>query len=159
MASACLPAGLFSWGWLLRPGAFGLGALLALRPRVMPAWSLPLWLLLAVLAPVQLPPRLVLGAVAITGGMSLAVCLDRSAQFPGLVSRILVWIGERSYSLYLCHLPMFLLIRALKAPWFCAPLLALAAAHFSFEWVEQKFRRRGQIDARAVRVRAARQNR
>ncbi len=143
---ALFPAMLFSWAWLLRPLAFALGAAVALMPRFsLPAWILPAGLLLAALAPVQLPAGLVLFGVGIAGALCLGGCLGPARSAP----RVLVWIGERSYSLYLCHLPAILVVRALHAPWLCAPVLALGCAHLSFHAIEQKFRGLGRARAGA----------
>jgi peptidoglycan/LPS O-acetylase OafA/YrhL len=146
LLDALFPAVLFSWAWLLRPLAFALGAMIALAPRFrLPVWSLLAGLLLAVFAPVQLPAGLVLFGVGIAGALCLGACLGPARTAP----RVLVWIGERSYSLYLCHLPAILVVRALHAPWFCAPVLALGCAHLSFHAIEQRFRGLGRARAGA----------
>ena len=69
-----------------------------------------------------------------------------NAVAAALGTRLLVWIGLRSYSLYLWHWPIFTLLRwtwGLDDAWTRALALALtlAAAHASYQWVEQPIRR------------------
>lgn len=143
LIACCFPPTLFSLPWLLRPTAFALGALASqlswpARPIWLDRTLLAAGVILAVTAPRQLPPSLVLGATALAGVLCLISCLGQSRP----AAPVLVWIGERSYSLYLCHLPMILLTRSLGLPWFAAPVIALAAAHGSFTFIEQRTRRR-----------------
>jgi peptidoglycan/LPS O-acetylase OafA/YrhL len=63
-----------------------------------------------------------------------------------LGNRLLVWLGLRSYSLYLWHWPVFTLLRwtcGIEDTWtrVLALMLTLAAAHASYRWVEQPIRR------------------
>ncbi len=71
---------------------------------------------------------------------------QRSAVPVALGNKLLVWIGLRSYSLYLWHWPIFTLLRwtyGLDDAWIRGLALAmtLAAAHASYQWVEQPIRR------------------
>jgi peptidoglycan/LPS O-acetylase OafA/YrhL len=61
-------------------------------------------------------------------------------------SRALIWIGERSYSLYLWHWPVYVLLRWTVgveswATSVIAVALTVALSVVSFEWVESPFRR------------------
>ena len=64
------------------------------------------------------PPTI---GIALTGLMAGIIVLiasyDRGLLGGGFVKRIFVWIGERSYSIYLLHLPVLLLIGAIIV-WF-----------------------------------------
>jgi peptidoglycan/LPS O-acetylase OafA/YrhL len=101
--------------------------------------------------------------VTFRGGLLLAAVLALVAVAgcavgaPGYVRalewRPLVWVGERSYGLYLWHWPVILLVGAVVvAPvgstqwWFgtvVALVLTFAAAAASYRWVETPIRRRG----------------
>lgn len=67
-----------------------------------------------------------------------------SAQFPGLSSKALVWIGDRSYSWYLWHWPLIVFTRIAissnRLVLLIAGVAALAPALLSFNWVEERFR-------------------
>ncbi len=69
---------------------------------------------------------------------------------PVLGNRSFVWIGKRSYGLYLYHWPVFVLMRpGIDVPWSRWPTLAaqvavtLALTEASYRWIEQPIRRRG----------------
>jgi peptidoglycan/LPS O-acetylase OafA/YrhL len=69
---------------------------------------------------------------------------------PVLGNSLLVWIGKRSYGLYLYHWPVFVLMRPeIDVPWSRWPTLAaqmvvtLALTEASYRWIEQPIRRRG----------------
>jgi len=69
---------------------------------------------------------------------------------PVLGNSLLVWIGKRSYGLYLYHWPVFVLMRPeIDVPWSRWPTLiaqivvTLAITEASYRWIEQPIRRRG----------------
>ena len=58
----------------------------------------------------------------------------------------MVWLGKRSYSLYLWHIPILVALgafngRANLATTLAAVTLSLIAAELSYRYVEQPFRR------------------
>lgn len=154
-ALAVNPSGAF---YLLPFRAFELlvGALIALVPV---AWS---------------PGRRLAGVLSWGGLAAITVAMygfDKKTLFPGfaallpcagaallimasghggvgrlLSSKAMVWVGKRSYSLYLVHWPVIVFAHRLwpdssSLAW--VPLLAavsLVLAHLNFEWVEQKLR-------------------
>lgn len=79
----------------------------------------------------------------------LAILVHPSARISGvLAARPLVWIGVRSYAIYLWHWPIFQMTRPeLDVPLTGLPLMVLrfaltiAAAELSFQIVEQPFRK------------------
>lgn len=82
-------------------------------------------------------------------GVGTSVCLVLVAQ-PGaagvLGGRVLRWLGERSYALYLWHFPAFWTLGHLPL-WIGAPIgftVALSAAEASYRYVEQPVRQRAR---------------
>jgi peptidoglycan/LPS O-acetylase OafA/YrhL len=73
-------------------------------------------------------------------------CVVLAAPPVRLGAAPLVWIGRRSYGIYLWQTPILGLLGgwALGPPWAVALALTLAAAAASYRWVEQPFLRRGQ---------------
>lgn len=79
-------------------------------------------------------------------GLLLLAALGDTDLARGLSARPLVWLGRRSYSLYLWHAPVigaagYLAGNTLDAK-VGAVVAATAIAAFSYRFVEQPFRRR-----------------
>jgi peptidoglycan/LPS O-acetylase OafA/YrhL len=75
--------------------------------------------------------------------MILHVTLDRSRLSDLFENRILVWLGKRSYGLYVWHFPLYFLISRLNKPWL-APIavgLAVVATWISYRFIESPFLR------------------
>ncbi|MEA3501846.1 MAG: acyltransferase family protein [Actinomycetota bacterium] len=89
--------------------------------------------------------------VSILTGLVIAVTVHpQGALNPVLGNRPLVWIGKRSYGLYLYHWPVFVLMRpGIDVPWGRWPTLVaqvavtVALTEASYRWIEQPIRRRG----------------
>ncbi|SAL37347.1 acyltransferase family protein [Caballeronia humi] len=117
------PAPSFSVMWAFRPQAFALGALafLALRQSdALPVLRLPRFIATVLLiagvfvcitAPPHLPQPLVVPVIAAGALLCLLSGLSGSAYSGSAMLSPMIWIGERSYSIYLCHLPMLLVTR------------------------------------------------
>jgi peptidoglycan/LPS O-acetylase OafA/YrhL len=74
----------------------------------------------------------------------------QGALNPVLGNRPLVWVGKRSYGLYLYHWPVFIFLRpGIDVPWGRWPtlvvqvVLTVAIAELSYRWIEQPIRRLG----------------
>jgi peptidoglycan/LPS O-acetylase OafA/YrhL len=74
----------------------------------------------------------------------------QGALNPMLGNRPLVWVGKRSYGLYLYHWPVFIFLRpGVDVPWGRWPtlvvqvFLTVVIAELSYRWVEQPIRRQG----------------
>ena len=74
----------------------------------------------------------------------------QGALNPVIGNRPLVWVGKRSYGLYLYHWPVFVFLRpGVDVPWGRWPTLAVqlvltvAIAELSYRWIEQPIRRLG----------------
>jgi len=74
----------------------------------------------------------------------------QGALNPILGNRPLVWVGKRSYGLYLYHWPIFVLLRpGVDVPWgrwptlFVQVFLTVGIAELSYRWIEQPIRRLG----------------
>ncbi|WP_239284984.1 acyltransferase family protein [Collinsella sp. An2] len=88
-----------------------------------------------------------------------------AVQPDGIVARVfsfspLVWVGKRSYSIYLWHYPLLLLMNPVAdvtdTPWWLMivqVLVVLAAAEFSYRFIETPFRK-GAFGKLVSRVRA-----
>jgi len=165
---ACLvsvwPAPSFSLLWVTRPMAFvlgwGLGTLSFRRsialPRIVSLALLAAGLSICITAPVHAPTNLSLALIGMGGGMCLLACASDSLfSRRSVLTIMLSWIGDRSYSIYLIHLPLILLVREglmrtgafeddaigiILGMAFSLPLIALAADQ-SFRRVEQRFRK------------------
>jgi peptidoglycan/LPS O-acetylase OafA/YrhL len=117
----------FSYPWAFRVQAFALGALTFLvwgKDGKLPNLPLPplvclvaliLGVCICITAPNALPQPFVLPTVALGAVLCLVSALSGDAYSKSALAAPFVWIGERSYSIYLCHLPMFLLTKELMA--------------------------------------------
>lgn len=157
------PAPSWSLLWAIRPLAFILGAFIAsitstkaLRiPPTIAMLALCSGIALVVLAPVKLDQPLVVPALALGGALCLLSALG-GANYSGPLSGPVRWIGERSYSIYLCHLPIILLTREamtrlgmMDATFFNTAVsmlivatLILTASHISFLLIETRVQRK-----------------
>ncbi len=89
--------------------------------------------------------------VSILTAIVIAVTVHpQGALNPVLGNSLFVWIGKRSYGLYLYHWPVFVLMRPeIDVPWSRWPTLiaqvvvTLAITEASYRWIEQPIRRRG----------------
>lgn len=127
LLASTFPAPSFSYAWALRPQAFFLGALIFAITQAYPkllsgrhaenAWlsrgTLVLGLLITFCAPNLLKEPYVIPTVGVGAAIALASTLCTGSTYPALLSRPLEWIGERSYSLYLCHLSIIYSARKL----------------------------------------------
>jgi peptidoglycan/LPS O-acetylase OafA/YrhL len=90
-------------------------------------------------------------AVSLLTAMVIAVIVHPQGKLNKVLGvGLLVWIGKRSYGLYLFHWPVFMLLRpGVEVPWGRWPTLALqltltiAIAEASYRWIEQPIRRHG----------------
>jgi peptidoglycan/LPS O-acetylase OafA/YrhL len=128
-----------------------LGLIVARRPwMTVPAWVGPLGLA-TVLFLAVVPTRTLLWPGALYSLTAIASCallvgLERSrGRTLGLASRPLVWLGERSYSLYLWHVPVILLIGPMLPSGAIQPavlaIVAIGLAALSYAYVEAPVRR------------------
>ena len=103
----------------------------------------------------QLP--LQVGILALLSGATVSLAIGDKDALTGhwWLPRMLLWAGRRSYSIYLCHIPVMFAMRetAYRLGWnmdehvplsmlACAALIALAG-NASSHWVEWPIRRRG----------------
>lgn len=107
----------------------------------------------------QLP--LQVGILALLSGAIVALAIGENDALHGQwwLPRMLMWAGRRSYSIYLCHIPVMYTMRetAYRLGWnmdnhvllsivVCACLIALVG-NASSQWVEWPIRRRGMAYA------------
>jgi peptidoglycan/LPS O-acetylase OafA/YrhL len=114
--------------WFGKVGIAGLGvgAIVGWGFRSWPVWGEPIFL----------------ASIAFL----LVAAISETDLARGLASRPLVWLGRRSYSLYLWHAPVIGAAVYVAGPGLgpeaAAVLVAVALAAFSYTFVEQPFRRR-----------------
>jgi peptidoglycan/LPS O-acetylase OafA/YrhL len=182
-----IPRGPWTFYWAIRTDAICLGVLLAyfsrtplyaaLNPRFLAkrSYALPFAMfMLFLLATVPDDWRKVSIGSLSTGLLAIvSVALVFVASFngnylcrPGITKKIVLWIGSRSYSLYIIHYPMVLLTHALwkKFDPSAYPIgqgfalrytltclgLSFVLAEANYRWLEIPLRRRGRIIAARI---------
>lgn len=162
LVMASFPAPSWSIPWAFRPMGFMLGALIAMLtessrwepPKAMGRTMLVVGLALALAAPANLPQPFIIPAISIGGALCLLSSL-RGNLYSGKMSASVRWIGERSYSIYLCHLPSILIVREIltrvgmadATPANVALAMATAAlliailSSLSYKHIENRFQR------------------
>lgn len=175
----------WSLGWALRTDAIAIGVLIALMPvRGMTLVTLERWPMryvvpvLLLLALVALPELdavapFNVGAVALCAGMLVWIAsLDRNYVFgTGQMKRLMVYVGSRSYSIYVVHVFAFLatteILFRLGAEISAGATLARLAigfgltfgiAELNYRLVEVPLRRRGRTIAAKLAERNAKRS-
>lgn len=118
LVMSAFPAPSWSFFWAFRPLAFVLGALIAMTsegkhfnmPKAVNRLLLFIGVAVTLVSPVSLPQPFVVPAISIGGALCLISALS-GRSYSGRFSGLARWIGERSYSIYLCHLPSILVVR------------------------------------------------
>ncbi|PVZ82928.1 hypothetical protein C9426_28170 [Serratia sp. S1B] len=157
----------FSYMWALRLQAFTLGALIYIfadKQKEFNIGEFNPWIArfmcaagctICIISPVKLPQPFLIPVLAIGASLCLLSSLSGTAYSRTAISKGLAWIGERSYSIYLCHLPMILIAREITARtvglnvtfWSVifattlALILILATANMSYLLIELPFQR------------------
>lgn len=137
---------------------FGLGALVATSPRVIQLSNrVKIFLFLIISVSIFTPqkiPGISLNLILVTTCLFLCTASD---MFKKSLSKPLLWIGDRSYSIYLFHLP--LLFVAFYTPlWrneihreplkIAAVLLTFLLANINYKYIETKWRDFGKKELR-----------
>jgi peptidoglycan/LPS O-acetylase OafA/YrhL len=148
-----------------RAWELGLGSMLALGlfPAVRETWRAPLGLvaLALIIVPVLLydatTPFPGLAALAPCLGAALVIYLGKCGSTRVLAWRPLVFVGLISYSLYLWHWPLIVLLHGIRGgaelplSWAIGAIVAsLILAWASWRFVERPFRRPGLFSQRAI---------
>ncbi len=161
----------WAFGWSLRPYSLAAGATLALLFKHYPGFQsirvarsdrLALFAFFLISIPAlgalyRPEPTLLIGIVT---GLTVWLATMDGCISKGLLGRILVWIGERSYSLYLCHYTILIVMRFLFSNLFpginfqdatvtfgllfLCYALSLFVSNISFKYIENRFRFRVQ---------------
>lgn len=160
-----------SWSalWAFRAQAFALGALTALIAERTGGIDLGRWrsigllvlgVAIVITAPASLPQPFVLPAIGL-GAWACLLSAMGGNSFTSAISAPLHWIGERSYSIYLCHLLVILSAREVLtrlgmmdasplhvALGFGGSLVAIALlGELSYRHIELRFHRSGATPA------------
>jgi peptidoglycan/LPS O-acetylase OafA/YrhL len=106
------------------------------------------------------------GMVALISALIVWICSYDRGYFmrPSLLRRILSWIGDRSFAMYLIHIPAFALTRVIWEKLYGFPLsgsftlrfsitailLTVVAADLNYKFVEEPLRKRGRSRALAI---------
>ncbi|APY13151.1 acyltransferase family protein [Brucella sp. 10RB9214] len=155
--------------WAFRTDAISLGVLIAfaeggrlhraLRPYVMlvPRLAFPALIMLMVCVKPLTQASFSMGLVAMTAGVLVFAGSYNADRFklPGILQSIGLYLGDRSYSLYLAHIPAYLSARHFLE-WagyqqqaipslILAGVLTLAFSEASYRYVENPFRKRGAV--------------
>ncbi len=175
---------------VFRTDAIALGVLLAiwsrhpsyqrLRPQLLGRhWLLGVTLLMAaggVMAHLSSASQSLqtyrIGLIALLSALLVMVAsYDRDYLIPqGTLQRVMLWIGSRSYAIYLIHIPAFFLTREIwfrldpanagsdtaYMPVFAATalLLILIASELNYRFIEMPLRRRGVLLAERIEARS-----
>lgn len=183
LAQIFIPRSVAGFLWLVRTDAIALGALIALAQEssvyryVAPTMLGKLWLrcvflfsIIVLLSTVDAPKvhfvefATGLAAVLSAGLVGAASFSEAFAFRDGALRDVLVWVGTRSYALYLAHHPIAWLVGDLgRLVLHRAPtngeigLVALGAlfvaADLNYRFVETPLRRKGAAIAQSVRAR------
>ncbi|AVK02761.1 MULTISPECIES: acyltransferase family protein [Pseudomonas aeruginosa group] len=172
------------WLMMLRTDALAYGILIAMIHERFTAGRVPAWLhgrhlsrLLLVLALLcltllasRLPvPSFSMGLIALLcAGLVWMAAYDANLICPpGLLKRLLIWIGNRSYAIYLIHVPAFFFTRELfyrlypeehVGPAYFFPYLVVSVglilmfSELNYRWVESPFRRFGARQSRILLI-------
>ncbi|WP_072208962.1 acyltransferase family protein [Pantoea dispersa] len=151
-----------SISWWLRPQSFFLGAsiffLCKKTTSIRQIWLvLSIFFLFTILlsAPKILPIKLMLPIIALSSVLILLCFLIENQKKPGesFISKLTGWIGDRSYSIYLCHLPALHITREslnhmlIGTPYFENKIIyffsffiiTTLSASFTYKQVEKRF--------------------
>jgi peptidoglycan/LPS O-acetylase OafA/YrhL len=179
------------WLLMFRTDALLLGVLLAeltltgQTTRYEPRWLRHLWawhgcmllaliaLLAATAAEGVLPAGYRYGAVALCAALPVWLAsFNRGYLMPASpIRHLLLWLGSRSYAIYLIHVPVFYAVRELafrlapaSPPGGMLPTIAyisaataaiVALAELNFRWIETPLRQKGATIAARINARAA----
>lgn len=94
-------------------------------------------------------------SVLVVVGTTLVIAFPSTLSRSLLESKTLVWIGDRSYSIYLWHWPPVVVAHVLFPDSFWAPVVAsslsVVPAHFSHRFLEVPFRRLAKVKVSEAR--------
>lgn len=153
--------------WWIRPQSFILGVAISialqhkkiLLSRIVRIAILAASLVSICVLPNQLPHMLLPLTVGVLGALCLLPCINGDIFKQNILSNFLLWVGDRSYSLYLCHLTVIhayaKLIRDTEslslindngyiALAICIALLAISS-HLSYKYIETPLLNRGRM--------------
>lgn len=176
------PAPSFSYYWVFRPQAFVFGILVfffsthksyqyfigTFKNKAIRSLIIVFSIVCVVIVPVQFP-TLAVPLMAFFAMVAVLMASKDGAFGCGIFSKAMRWLGDRSFSLYLCHLPIFLLIREMlhradinvashdlllfMIVFTTSFLLAISIASLSFRYIEEPFRKYGRDKAEKYLVR------
>lgn len=109
-----------SIGWWIRPQAFFLGAIIYITGNkcyinniYARGFLIAVSILILLIAPEHFNYKMTLPAIGLAGAVAFLCFLSGGVtrQKDNAIYKILDWIGDRSYSIYLCHLPLMHITR------------------------------------------------
>lgn len=147
--------------WWTRPQAFIFGVLLAISAskikynlsRILRGCITAASIILICLAPVYAPAIVLPIVIGALGAICLACSVQGDLFGNGFLSKVMTWIGDRSYSIYLCHLTVIhcfakllrdhnslsFISNNVLLTFVIAIVLILTAANISYKYVELTF--------------------
>lgn len=168
-ANYFLVHGAFSLAWVLRPQGLIVGVLLAIYHdrvfAVVARFSYRIRIVVCLVAialvctlPVMTDLNWSIPALAFASAIAVSISLPDGGISRGAVGLLLNWVGNRSYSFYLCHLPIIIVVheisvrilggQSVSSPSSIAFVIAfpatlasaLYAAHLSYRYIENNRR-------------------
>ncbi|WP_175950601.1 acyltransferase [Burkholderia sp. BCC0405] len=180
IALSSFPPVMFSLPWVLRPGAFTLGCLVYLvyarRPTAVlryPRWVCRIALIVGVLICVGstqwLPPHCAFLGMAAGAAIALCAALRGDCFSGGWLGKLGLWIGARSYSIYLFHLPVMVVVQSaiarsgaamsrydvMIAATLCFAGVTALLSDRSYRFIEVRFNRKSPLSDQAGRMTSA----
>lgn len=104
------------WGALIGRGLLGFFLGVAVQRNLELLSRLPVWLLAPVLLiPALVPPQG--NALLLTVLLAWPAAILLALRSPLLASPVMLWLGDRSYAIYLIHVPVYTLLGNLALDW------------------------------------------
>lgn len=148
-----------AYAWWIRPIPFFIGAIIYLyndkKIPINPLLSKLLFLIFfitLIASPLLVATQFVSLSIGLSGAFLFYIFLNNITIKRSLITHILNWLGDRSYSIYLCHIPVMLILatfyeyisKTLNMHLGYLTLLIayigtmLSSAHITYELVEKK---------------------
>ncbi|TQC76645.1 acyltransferase family protein [Pantoea dispersa] len=149
-----------AYAWWIRPIPFFLGATTFFIEKRIVKFNMNLAILLCTLsfialitAPVYSKTQYVSLSIGLAGGLIFYIFVYSIKFNENILVKLLNWIGDRSYSIYLCHIPSMIAVATLleylskitnhqiSNIWFMMAyiILMLTLAHVTYKYVELYF--------------------
>lgn len=148
-----------AYAWWIRPIPFFIGAIIYLHSdkkihisRLCSNIMILLSFVILITSPLIIATQFVSLSIGLSGALIFYLFINKATIERGMITNILNWIGDRSYSIYLCHVPVMLLLatfyeylnKQFKVEFSFLLILTvyiltmLLCAHITYETIEKK---------------------